>query len=100
MDSDHERLHIEWHADQTKAVVHRLGICFDAENPVAFVDRLEHCVKQRQIAESCIRYNLYVDCMPAEELGGLDAEQGNATTKNEWCWFCVVFLLVLCWCGV
>lgn len=82
MDSDQERLHIEWHADQTTAVVHRLGICFDAENPVAFVDRLEHCVKQRQIAESCIRYNLYVDCMPAEELGGLDAEQGNVTTTQ------------------
>ena len=77
VDDDGERLHIEWLEDQTPAIVHRLSVCFDAENPTQFVNRLEHCVKSRRIAESCIRYNLYVDCMPAEELGGLDAEQVN-----------------------
>ena len=34
-------------------------------------------MRSRKLAESCIRYNLYIDCMPAEELGGLAAEQVN-----------------------
>lgn len=77
LDKDNERLMIEWTDDHSKAIIHRLGICFDSEDPVSHVHRLEHCMRSRKLAESCIRYNLYIDCMPAEELGGLAAEQVN-----------------------
>jgi dynein heavy chain len=77
LDDDGERLVVEWNDDRTKATIHRLGICFDSEDPVSHVNRLEHCMRSRKLAESCIRYNLYIDCMPAEELGGLAAEQVN-----------------------
>ena len=89
---DQERLHIQWldtgMNSDNQAIIHRLGLCFDAEDPMLFVNRLEYCVKTRKMAESCIRYNLYVDCMPADELGGLDAEQVNrvlsrAMSTNE-----------------
>ena len=57
------------------STVSRLAICFDAEDPQNFADRVAACISARKLAESSIRYNLYIDCMPSDELGQLDAEQ-------------------------
>lgn len=45
----------------------RLQICFDAEDPVYFVERVCDAYKRRLRVASTIRYNLYVDCMPLED---------------------------------
>ena len=57
------------------ATLDRLQICFDAEDPVLFANRVVEAYRSRRLAEAVIKYNLYVDCMPSEELGQLDAEQ-------------------------
>ena len=36
---------------------------------------MSEAYKSRSKAESLIRYNLYVDCMPTDEVGQLDSEQ-------------------------
>ena len=53
----------------------RLDICFAVENPFTFADRLIAAHRSRNIADSLIRYNLYVDCMPTDDVGHLDEEQ-------------------------
>ena len=57
------------------AILERLNVCFDAESPAQFANRVAAAYRARRIAEGIIRYNFYVDCMPNDELGQLDAEQ-------------------------
>jgi dynein heavy chain len=61
--------------DAPVANLDRLQICFDAEDPSLFAQRVVKAYRSRRLAEAVIKYNLYVDCMPSEELGQLDAEQ-------------------------
>jgi len=55
----------------------RLDICFKAEDPGFFADRVFAAYEARMHAESQMRYNLYIDCMPTEDLCQLDSEQVN-----------------------
>lgn len=55
----------------------RIQLCFDAEDPQKFVNRLVFCHAAREMAEALIRYNLYVDCMPTDGVAQLDSEQIN-----------------------
>jgi dynein heavy chain len=55
----------------------RLDICFKAEDPSFFADRIYAAYEARMQAESMMRYNLYIDCMPTEDLCQLDSEQVN-----------------------
>ena len=48
-----------------------------------FADRVANALSARKVAESIIRYNLYVDCMPTDDVGDLDAEQVNRIIKNS-----------------
>lgn len=43
---------------------HRLYICFDAEDPRKFVKRLGTALKNRELADSRVRYNYFIDGMP------------------------------------
>ena len=43
---------------------HRLYICFDAEDPRKFVKRLGTALKNREHADSRVRYNYFIDGMP------------------------------------
>jgi len=55
----------------------RLQVCFNAEVPQKFVNRLVFAHAAREMAESLIRYNLYIDCMPTDGVAQLDSEQIN-----------------------
>lgn len=55
--------------------MHRLYICFDAENPQKYVMRLVNAFQQRIFADSVVRYNFYIDHMPTMDLAELDTEQ-------------------------
>ena len=86
---DGDRIVVEWdNGAHPQSALHRLSVCFDAEDPVIFTRRVAAAKKARQMTEAVIRYNLYVDCMPADELGKLDAEQvsrvlARAMSTNE-----------------
>jgi dynein heavy chain len=54
---------------------HRLQICFDAEDPRIFARRVKAAQTAAGNAETMIRYNLYVDCMPMDDVGSLNSEQ-------------------------
>ena len=49
------------------ARVLRIHLCFAAEDPVVFADRLAHAFKSRREAAQLIRYQMYVDCMPVSK---------------------------------
>ena len=55
--------------------LHRLYICFDAEDPRKYVLRVANAFQQRVYADSIIRYNFYIDNMAQEDLAELDSEQ-------------------------
>jgi dynein heavy chain, axonemal len=55
----------------------RLQLCFNAEDPQKLVNRIVFAHAAREMAESLIRYNLYIDCMPTDGVAQLDSEQIN-----------------------
>jgi len=57
--------------------VYRIHLCFQAENPFLFAQRVAAAHQLRREFESQIRYALYVDNMPTDELSPLDTEQVN-----------------------
>lgn len=50
----------------------RIQLLFLAEDPVIFAERVAKAYKERNDAESAIRYNLYLDCMPVNGLVEMD----------------------------
>ena len=62
--------------------VERIHICFDAEDPVTYCARLEDAVRRRKTVGSTVSLNLYVDCMPMDNLRPLDSEQVNRILQN------------------
>jgi hypothetical protein len=55
--------------------VHRLCVLFDSEDPANFARRVANAHVSRRRFESYIRYSLYVDSMPIDEMQPLDNEQ-------------------------
>jgi len=53
----------------------RVHICFNAEDPFNFVERVVAAHRARSEAEHVILYNLFADCMPMDGLKQLDSEQ-------------------------
>lgn len=53
----------------------RLFICFDSEDPVMYCNRLANTLIRKEYIKASITVNLYVDCMPVDNLKPLDAEQ-------------------------
>ena len=77
-DSDAAMYTVAWQNDDASVELRsRLQLCFDAEDPVRFVNRLVFAHSARSMAEALIRYNLYVDCMPLDGVAQLDSEQVN-----------------------
>ena len=54
-------------ADSTK-LLHRLFVCFDAEEPVAYCEHILQALKLKTLTTASIALNLYVDCMPLGNL--------------------------------
>jgi dynein heavy chain len=55
----------------------RVHLYFCAEDPFTFVRRVVEAHRARRSFEATIRYSLYVDSMPSDELSPLDTEQVN-----------------------
>jgi dynein heavy chain len=55
--------------------VPRIDLCFSSENPFSFADRVARAHIARRTAIECMRHNLYVDCMPTQELPQVDTER-------------------------
>jgi len=58
-------------------LLHRIHIYFEAESPFDYVRRIVFAHATRRQLESSIRYSLYVDNMPTDEIQPLDNEQVN-----------------------
>lgn len=71
----------------------RIQLMFLAEDPVIFAKRIASAYKARNEAESTIRYNLYLDCMPLNGVAEMDqrvldditelALDGSPQLKND-----------------
>jgi dynein heavy chain len=59
-----------------------LFVCFDAEDPELYCKRLIAAAAQRKRAAEAVALNLYVDCMPVDNLKPLDSEQVNRILEN------------------
>lgn len=57
--------------------VHRMFICFDAEDPSKYAQRLAAAYRGRADAERTLRLSLLVDCMPYGDVPQLSVEQIN-----------------------
>jgi dynein heavy chain len=55
----------------------RLHVCFRAEDPFNFADRVAAAHAARRRAEESLLCNLYLDCMPADEIAEMDSESTN-----------------------
>ena len=60
----------------------RLEICFTGESPFELAKRLGNAFERRYEAEQTLRYNLYVDCMPTEDIAPLDQGQLSRMLAN------------------
>ena len=60
---------------QREAQVSRLHLMFLAEDPHNFASRVVAAYSAMGLAERRLRYSLYVDCMPTEDLKPLNSEQ-------------------------
>ncbi|XP_012056092.1 PREDICTED: dynein heavy chain 1, axonemal-like [Atta cephalotes] len=58
-----------------KFLLPRIYIQFFGEDPRKFAKRVAAAIKQRQIAETSIRYHFYLDCMLVEGMPTLDEKQ-------------------------
>lgn len=57
-------------------------VCFMAEDPEVYCRRLYEAVQGKSTIASTIAMNLYVDCMPVDNLKPLDSEQVNRILVN------------------
>lgn len=59
----------------------RIRLMFCAEDPVVFADRVADAYRLRQQTEALIRYSLYVDCMPVDEMAELEVSSLERMVK-------------------
>lgn len=61
----------------------RIFVCFDAEDPVQYCERLYQAFVNKKKIESIVALQLYVDCMPVDNLKPLDSEQVNRILQKS-----------------
>lgn len=61
----------------TPVQLHRMHLCFKAEDPFNFARRVADAHRRRQEAEMQLLYNFYIDCMPVETLPDVDPQQAK-----------------------
>lgn len=64
-----------WDGTTDQCALTRINLLFDAEDPRIFAERVAKAHKEREYADSLIRYNYFIDNMPVQELPELDSEQ-------------------------
>ena len=82
-------------ADEVVLWVPRVMVCFLAEDPFVFARRHADAHRGRARAESLLRYNLYIDCMPTEDVPPLPAEQVGWAGHQQLGWAGAGCLLLL-----
>lgn len=68
---DENKYLVEIDGQAEKTYVPRIDLLFSAEDPKAFAQRVVWAHKTRKETESLLRYNLYVDYMPTDEIAPL-----------------------------
>ena len=74
--SDNKYL-VQWDGTAATTVLPRVRLYFLAEDPFRFAKRVAEAYGLRRRTESSLRYNLFVDSMPTEEIPPLTVEQIN-----------------------
>lgn len=62
--SDTEEFSIYWKKDKKHDKLKRIYLCFDAEDPRKYVERVKNAFAERVYADSIIRYEFFIDNMP------------------------------------
>ncbi|KAL9652089.1 hypothetical protein ABK040_015890 [Willaertia magna] len=76
------RYYVEFvHQEGMKIWVPRVNLMFLAEDPFNFAKRVSHAFNERKVAESLIRYFLYIDSMPTDEVSIPSDQQIESITK-------------------
>ena len=60
----------------------RINLWFEIEDPRKFAQRVKKAHESRQVADSKVRYNYYVDNMPKNDVNSMDTEQRNRLYTN------------------
>ena len=76
-DAEQGRYLIRFIGEHDVEWVSRFKICFNAENPNVYVERIHNTVETYQNALSRLEYNLFIDSMPADDIPPLSVEQIN-----------------------
>eukprot|EP00667_Euglena_gracilis_P000011 EG_transcript_11 len=58
---------VQWEDSKKKAWLPRIHVCFKAENPKVFAQRVASAHDRRKKTEALLRYNLFVDSMPIQD---------------------------------
>ncbi|KAI5076359.1 hypothetical protein GOP47_0008424 [Adiantum capillus-veneris] len=66
---------VQWIDTGQTLWIPRILLHFKAENPIVYVKRFTQAYKLRDQTESLMRFNLYVDSMPKEDMPALGPEQ-------------------------
>ena len=61
--------------DEVRVSVPRIRLCFRAEDPFVFRDRVVAAHAVREEAEAAVRHALFIECMPTEELPPIEKER-------------------------
>jgi hypothetical protein len=69
--------------DSKHHILERIYICFDSEDPKLYCQRISEALSRRKIAQASIALNLYIDCMPIDNLKPLDSEQVTRILNNS-----------------
>eukprot|EP00466_Bigelowiella_natans_P015986 jgi/Bigna1/46472/estExt_Genewise1.C_40322 len=70
-------------ADGSLSLLYRIHLCFDAENPFNFVKCVAYAHEARRCFESQIKYSLYVDSMPTDNIAPLEKDQVDRVLENS-----------------
>lgn len=76
-DPTEKKFTLVWAPGSTETKLFRVHILFEAEDPFVYVQRVVKAHSSRASFEATIRYSLYVDHMPTDEIAPLDTEQVN-----------------------
>jgi dynein heavy chain len=67
----------------SQTILDAIYVCFDSEDPVLYATRLIDAIKLKNRTTASLALNLYVDCMPVDNLKPLDSEQVNRILQKS-----------------
>ena len=71
------RWSVEWDDNSERESLPRVHMMFASEDPVNFANRVAAAHRCRSDAVEYMRYSMFIDCMPSDELPQWDTEQSN-----------------------